>query len=760
MLAGVPVVTNCGYHISDKVRPSTRLDQGISSFKMPGLGDGSKRSRELIASFLAATAIFKRHVPEYDKHAALPRKFVAGDAVWDEKCLKGCQAIKDLCSRSLVPFVRDQTAFVKIDFGEISHNSEKLHSIAARLQQKHDDEMSDVCCISRMLSPAEEKMIHKTFAAASMEGECVAALWALERLHPYLTSASDIVVMTDAKNLEYMRTSMSPLLVRMRARIASLYDEDQVRVVHRPREQNVETDALARGASERDAASEIVFSILPYSDLNMMRLEEGKPVFRDKDFSVSQAKKLNGAKPYRLINKSWWRVVPGGGIKQMVVPPPDRTAFQVWAHGDHLTKKEILERISGYYYPAIKQEAELRWRSCEKCQAAIVRSRKYVVSGKAIVAKFYGQYLLTDWKGPLQCQLSEEKVYHMNFMDLFSKTTESFEFPAETLENAKRGFELWAQKGVMPEYCLYDNDSTFGDNFTLFLQQSGVKGIPSGQRLSPEHVSSLERYHKEFDRFRRTDKAWRQNMPKFLARWNSGKDVAGATRAESIFGLSREASKTLVRSTLLSERKRIAESRIVPDKDKIIAGDRVLVSLPPSDKGEPVGAAADVQTVSESGSSLTVQLHRDGQIRKENVRNVHKIGSMPLEKDVSNMGMNTEGVDSIVLYSYANRLWLGEVKGLIKNGVRIRALRATVATRYKSPHKRIFSVEGDEWVIRPDDILAYGQLDKHKMMMPVLLRPWTEWMAKRAADRRSRRRDSPERGKQVSFDDNVEVKTF
>ena len=204
----------------------------------------------------------------------------------------------------------------------------------------------------------------------------------------------------------------------------------------------------------------------------------------------------------------------------------------------------------------------------------------------------------------------------------------------------------------MPEYCLYDNDATFGDNFTLFLQRSGVKGIPSGQRLSPEHVSSLERYHKEFDRFRRTDKAWRRNTPRFLARWNSGKDVAGATRAEAIFGLSREASKTLVRSTLLSERKRIAESKIVPDKDRIVVGDRVLVSLPPSDKGEPVGAAADVQAVSESGTSLTVQLHRDGQIRNENVRNVHKIGSMPLEKDVRNMGANTEGLNSIVLYSY------------------------------------------------------------------------------------------------------------
>ena len=102
------------------------------------------------------------------------------------------------------------------------------------------------------------------------------------------------------------------------------------------------------------------------------------------------------------------------------------------------------------------------------------------------------------------------------------------------------------------------------------------------------------------------------------------------------------------------------------------------MSLPPSDKGEPVGAAADVQAVSESGTSLTVQLHRDGQIRNENVRNVHKIGGMPLEKDVQNMGANTDGVNSIVLYSYANRLWLGEVKGLIKNGVRILALRATV----------------------------------------------------------------------------------
>jgi len=436
-----------------------------------------------------------------------------------------------------------------------------------------------------------------------------------------------------------------------------------------------------------------------------------------------------------------------------VVPPQDREDFQAWAHGDHLSKKEILIRCEDYYYPAIIKDAEDRWKSCETCQAAILRKRKYVVSGNPVIARSFAQYVAMDWKGPLFDEVTGNHFFHLNFMDLLSRTVESVEFREESFENVCLGVQKWCSKGISMEYLLFDNDSTFGEKLLLFLSNRGIKGIPSSKRLSPEHIACLERYHGEFDRFRRTARDWRLKTPEFLFRWNSGRDLAGVARAESIFGISREKSKTLVQNTLLEKRAAKSESQKTK-REPLSEGHRVIVQQPAPHKGAPTGAAATVIRSSKNGTSVSVKMHRDGEERLEDIRNIHRIGDVNLEKDPLIIGESVKQIGAVALYPYSGRLWLGRVTEILENGLRIMGLRASPETTHKHPRDRLFVPEGKEWVIRDDDVLAFGELSKNGKMKTHLLTRWRRFKeekarAKKAADLAA----APQPKKRVSWAD-------
>ena len=123
---------------------------------------------------------------------------------------------------------------------------------ASSLLQKHGQDWLPVGYASRYLTKPEVNQIKREIANSSSFAEGVGFIFGLEHFYPELSQLPNFEVICDAANLQYWKTSAAPLMVRLRNKIAGMYDVEKVKFRHVKRSGTMLPDALARLPPKED----------------------------------------------------------------------------------------------------------------------------------------------------------------------------------------------------------------------------------------------------------------------------------------------------------------------------------------------------------------------------------------------------------------------------------------------------------------------------------------------------------------------------
>jgi hypothetical protein len=233
------------------------------------------------------------------------------------------------------------------------------YAIAGVLTQEFEGEEHPIYYVSRTLSRAERNY-------TTTEKECLAVLWAVERLKCYF-QGSQITVVTDHHSLLWLNNLKDPTgrLARWNTKL-QMYD---IKFVHRKGALHKVPDALSRaweGVPELAALSPAEIKDPWYErKLNAVR----KFPHKYPDLKIEN-NLLYAHKPSRLIDP----LIPDLEAWKLVLPSDKREQAIYEAHNTpqagHLGVEKTFARLATYYYwPGYYYDVKCYVRACQECQA-------------------------------------------------------------------------------------------------------------------------------------------------------------------------------------------------------------------------------------------------------------------------------------------------------------------------------------------------------------------------------------------------------
>lgn len=337
------VVDRNGLHVDpDKVRAMLEMPPPTNLTEV----------RRIVGTF----SWYRRFIPDFSAKIVPITALLKRNAkfAWTEDCDKSFRLIKDhlvsapilSCPDYSLPFVVQTDA--------------SGYGLGACLTQPHLDGDRVIAYLSRSLTPQEQK-----FSTTSRE--CLAVVWAIEKLRPYLDSVPFTVV-TDHYSLLWLQTLKDP--TGRLARWAVRLQQFDFKIVHRKGKDHVVPDALSRSVPAVEEIVEIC--------------EFGTEVIgRDKWYSEMLNKVMKDPKRYaawRENNGHLWKHVPSmypeltlpSDSWKLVVPKGERRSLILKAHepstsghcGVFKTFKRLTEQ---YYWPKMRSDVANVIRRCKIC---------------------------------------------------------------------------------------------------------------------------------------------------------------------------------------------------------------------------------------------------------------------------------------------------------------------------------------------------------------------------------------------------------
>lgn len=273
---------------------------------------------------------------------------------WDEECensfnfLKSCLSSAPIlsCPNFKLPF------FVQTDAS--------AYGLGAVLSQQDEDGEHVICYISRSLSRAEQKY-------STTERECLAVIWACEKLRPYLEGYK-FTVITDHYSLIWLNNLQNPSgrITRWVLRLQQFDFE----VIHRKGRDHIVPDLLSRTVPEITIVSAIENNTTPIKDkwyIKMVELVEAQPL------SYPQWR-LENQKLYKYVKCSFPKIREEGDFWKLVVPKEQRHHIIEKCHNSteacHAGIFKTYQRLKGqYYWPKMRSDVYQYVRKCEICLA-------------------------------------------------------------------------------------------------------------------------------------------------------------------------------------------------------------------------------------------------------------------------------------------------------------------------------------------------------------------------------------------------------
>lgn len=328
---------------------------------------------------------------------------------WTEDCENSFRKIKDClvsapilsCPDFRIPFQvqTDASAF----------------GIGAVLTQHHEDGEHVVAYISRSLTRAERNF-------STVERECLAIVWAVEKLRAYLEGYSFIVV-TDHHSLTWLHNLPQPA-GRLARWILRLQQFD-FKIIHRKGRENVVPDMLSRTVPEVSTVSvEEICQNIP-SDI--------KDNWYKKQYEWVSKNPLRFPL-WRIENSTLYKRVFNSGCNftgseydwKEVVPKEIRRSILIENHDNptagHCGIYKTFHRVSNrYYWPKMKADISKYIINCKVCQAhkPIQRPPSGLLCGRPDIQRPW-ELISIDIVGPLP-KSSSGFCYILSIQDYFSK---------------------------------------------------------------------------------------------------------------------------------------------------------------------------------------------------------------------------------------------------------------------------------------------------------------------------------------------------
>lgn len=422
---------------------------------------------------------YRRFVPNFSTVisplTSLTRKNVKFH--WDSNCEKAFQTVKEhlikapvlSCPNFNLPFVVQCDAS---DFG-----------LGAVLSQVQNGEEHVISYLSRSLTKNERKY-------STTEKECLAVIFAVEKLRPYL-EGTKFTVVTDHYSLKWLNSIKDPVgrIARWALRLQQ-YDFD---IVHRKGKDHVVPDALSRSVPLLDEVKECPKSDPWYSRMcQNVEQHPGKyPLWRVEGGKLY--KRVLNAYPALSLSDSEWLIV---------APQKDRPGI-IKAHHDpptcgHLGVYKTMSRIAQrFYWPKMRSDVARYIRRCTIClQNKPVQKPPpgHLLSNQPKTSRPW-QIISIDLVGPLP-RSSSGYSYILSVLDIFSKFTLFFPLRAATAP----GIVRWLEDHVFliygaPDKIICDNGTQFRGKVFKDLMDAYDVEIKYTANYHPQ-ANPVERVHR------------------------------------------------------------------------------------------------------------------------------------------------------------------------------------------------------------------------------------------------------------------------
>lgn len=305
------------------------------------------------------------------------------------------------------------------------------HGIGAVLTQPHPNGDKVIAYLSRSLTRQERNF-------TTTERECLAVLWAIEKLRPYIEGVP-FTVITDHYSLVWLQNLKDPTgrLARWAVRLQQ-YD---FKIVHRKGKEHIVPDTLSRAVPVVDLV-EVGFDSEIVSDrwYQQMKRRVAEEPLRYPQWRLSEGRLFKYVKP------SFSPVSEPSECWKQVIPKDHRLKIIVQAHdpptAGHMGILKTYERVaSKYYWPKLRCDVAKYVRNCETCAAhkPDLRGPKGLMTRQPRANQPW-EVISSDLMGPFP-RSSKGNQYILVVTDEFSKFSLVFPLRRATAEAVTKRLE-------------------------------------------------------------------------------------------------------------------------------------------------------------------------------------------------------------------------------------------------------------------------------------------------------------------------------
>lgn len=410
-----------------------------------------------VRSILGTFSWYRRFVPNFSTIASplssllkKGRKFS-----WTPECEQSFQKIKEClvsapvlhCPDYELPFV------VQCDASG--------YGLGAVLLNEHPDGDRVICYLSRSLSKQERNF-------STTERECLAVLWSIETLRPYL-DLIPFTVITDHYSLVWLQNLKDP--TGRLARWAVRLQQYNFKIIHRKGKEHVVPDCLSRSVPLIDLVDVVIRD--RWYDSMLEKVSQNSLKF-------SQWRVCDG-KLFKFVKSSFAPLSEEVDYWKEVVPKPKRNIVIGQFHdpplAGHLGVLKTYKRVcEKFYWPKLKSDVARYIRNCLKCAEHKVDfggPRGHMTPQPKATSPF--EIVATDLMGPFPRSTSGHK-FILVVTDLFSKFSLTFPLRSATSKLVTNRIEegVFLIFGV-PRLLICDNGTQYTSKlFSDLMKQYGV----------------------------------------------------------------------------------------------------------------------------------------------------------------------------------------------------------------------------------------------------------------------------------------------
>lgn len=407
------------------------------------LGIPSPKNVKDVRSFVGTVSWYRRFIPNFASLVKPLTDLLKKDRKfhWSQECEESFRKAKEClvaapiltCPDFSKPFVVQTDAS---DFG-----------IGAVLTQEFEEGEKVVCYLSRSLNRNERNY-------STTEKECLAVLWAIEKLRPYLEGVK-FTVITDHHSLIWLSRLKDP--VGRLARWAVRMQQFEFDIIHRKGKDHVVPDMLSRSVPVLAGISDQTND--PWIEKMIGKIEKNPLSFPS--WRVEQGKLFKFVKPNHVVvhetNNEWKLVVSKSDRKKILELNHDHPL------SGHMGVRKTFARIGEkYYWPKMRSDIIRYVKNCKVCQSVKPINDKpagLMTERKGVSCPW--QMICVDLVGPLP-KSSRGFVYILTVVDYFTKFPLLFPLRSATAKSVCKELEdnVFLLFGV-PKFLVCDNGPQF-----------------------------------------------------------------------------------------------------------------------------------------------------------------------------------------------------------------------------------------------------------------------------------------------------------